>query len=121
MAGFGQVRRHEYDRAARSEFFRSNFAGLTAFERHQRLLQQLGAYGAQGDAGSHDPAAMLAGTRSDADALRQVRLGGRDAGTAQVVAVLQGKAFRAATSQDASRRVVVHTVCYTADCCSTAV
>ncbi|KIY96747.1 putative Protein FRA10AC1 like protein [Monoraphidium neglectum] len=74
MAGFGQARRDAYDRSARSEHWRSTFAGLTAFERHQRLLRQLGAYdgaGGQEQGGADDPAAALAGIRTDADVLRQ--------------------------------------------------
>jgi hypothetical protein len=78
MAGFGQARRDAYDRSARSEHWRSTFAGLTAFERHQRLLRQLGAYdgaGGQEQGGADDPAAALAGIRTDADVLRQVGRG----------------------------------------------
>ncbi|KAI8476125.1 MAG: folate-sensitive fragile site protein Fra10Ac1-domain-containing protein [Monoraphidium minutum] len=71
MAGFGQARRDAYDRSARVDYFRATFAGLTAFERHQRLLGQLAAYGGGGSGDAGDPTAALAATKTDADVLRE--------------------------------------------------
>jgi hypothetical protein len=80
MAGFGDARRSAYDAAARADHWRATYAGLSAFERHQRLLQQLSVYGGgggegggDGGGGGGDATAALAHTRTDADVLREVR------------------------------------------------
>lgn len=39
--GFRGVQRDVYDRVARSRYYRENLAGLTAHERHARLLSEL--------------------------------------------------------------------------------
>lgn len=41
MAGFGAVRADVYDRVSRSQYYRDNLAGLTAHERHHKLLAEL--------------------------------------------------------------------------------
>lgn len=41
MAGFGQVRSDVFDRVSRSQYYRDHLAGLTAHQRHQRLLAEL--------------------------------------------------------------------------------
>lgn len=69
MAGFGAVRADVYDRVSRSQYYRDNLAGLTAHERHHKLLAEL-----QRDGSSQQPgdaaAAALASTVSDEDALK---------------------------------------------------
>lgn len=45
MAGFANVRSDVYDRVSRSQYYRDNLAGLTAHQRHQRLLAELGKGG----------------------------------------------------------------------------
>lgn len=80
MASFGDARRAAFGAAAARDHFLASYAGLTAFQRHQRLLQQLATYGGDGggdggDAGGDAASAALAGTRTDADVLREVRCG----------------------------------------------
>lgn len=83
MANHAAVRASEYDRVQRREWYRSQYAGLTAFERHTKLLRDLD-YGTgsqqQGPPvpGSAEAVAAAAGvplaiahTRTDADALRE--------------------------------------------------
>jgi hypothetical protein len=41
MAGFSAMRADVYDRVSRSQYYRDNLAGLTAHQRHQRLLAEL--------------------------------------------------------------------------------
>ncbi|KAF6255475.1 folate-sensitive fragile site protein Fra10Ac1-domain-containing protein [Scenedesmus sp. NREL 46B-D3] len=69
MARFSAVRADVYDRVSRSQYYRDNLAGLTAHQRHQRLLAEL-----QRDGTTQQPrdaaAAALASTISDEDALR---------------------------------------------------
>jgi hypothetical protein len=54
MSGFGAVRADVYDRVSRSQYYRDNLAGLTAHERHHKLLAELqrGASACDDDAGT---------------------------------------------------------------------
>jgi hypothetical protein len=78
MAERGTARRQAFDAVGRTQHWRDTYAGLSAYERHQRLLQHLGHYeaGAPAVAGPNPSAdaaaaAALAATRSDADVLRE--------------------------------------------------
>ncbi len=41
MANFSSIRSEVYDRVSRTQYYRANLAGLTAHQRHQKLLAEL--------------------------------------------------------------------------------
>jgi hypothetical protein len=62
MATHNALRAEVYDRVARSQFFRDNLAGLTAHQRHQRLVAEaLRSNGQQQGVGRADCVAACVG------------------------------------------------------------
>lgn len=96
MAGsFARLREEAFDRASRQEYARQ-YAGLTALERHKKLLHELQSYSQHsggsgpGGAAAGQPAAHpLSGIRTDGDALREqhrfIRTAEDDAGGSREV------------------------------------
>ncbi|GFR50375.1 hypothetical protein Agub_g12589, partial [Astrephomene gubernaculifera] len=70
MAHFGDVRREAFGRVQSAQYYASNLAGLTAVERHKKLVNDyLTYYARPGDAAT--ASAQPASIRTDADALMQ--------------------------------------------------
>jgi hypothetical protein len=82
MSSFGQLRASVYDRASKQQYYRDNYAGLSAYERHVKLVNHHLSY--TSSAGAADPslqerdgadaavaaaAAAAASTRTDKDVL----------------------------------------------------
>lgn len=66
MASFGHLRASIYDRASRQQYYKDNYYGLSAFDKHTKLVNHYLSYGA--DAGQAEEAAS---TRTDKDVLQE--------------------------------------------------
>lgn len=74
MASFNSIRGQVYDRVQRSQYYKDNLQGLTAYERHKKILNDFFSHSRsqqQQQGASTDPAAArLSGIRTDADVLQ---------------------------------------------------
>jgi hypothetical protein len=72
MASFGALRQEVYDRVSRSQYYRDNLQGLTAHERHQKLLNTALSYQNKGgQASGQQQQQQGPAIRTDKDILRE--------------------------------------------------
>jgi hypothetical protein len=111
MTSFAALRNEAYDRASRRDYARQ-FGGLTALERHKKLLHDLQSYQQHSAdaAGSGGAEHALAHTRTEADALRDrhrfIRTAQDDAGggwEVQLARRYYGRLFREYAVADLSQ------------------